>query len=49
MNIVYEYDASAVTVYYYGLYRVSAGNSLYYPYNAHGDVVQLTDGTGAVT
>ena len=49
MNIVYEYDASAGTAYYYGLHRVSAGNSLYYLYNAHGDVVQLTDGTGAVT
>ena len=49
MNIVYEYDASAGTTYYYGLHRVSAGNSLYYLYNAHGDVVQLTDGTGAVT
>ena len=49
MNIVYEYDASAGTAYYYGLHRVSAGNSQYYLYNAHGDVVQLTDGTGAVT
>ena len=49
MNIVYEYDASAGTAYYYGLYRVSAGNSQFYLYNAHGDVVQLTDGTGAVT
>ena len=49
MNIVYEYDASAGTAYYYGLYRVSAGNSQYYLYNAHGDVVQLTDGSGTVT
>ena len=49
MNIVYEYDASAGTTYYYGLHRVSAGNSQFYLYNAHGDVIQLTDSTGAVT
>ena len=53
--MVYEYSASAPTdgtVYVYGINlissRDSSGNEKYYLYNAHGDVVQLVNGSGVV-
>lgn len=41
MNIVYEYDDSGETLYYYGLNRTHNSDGEIYVYNAHGDVVQL--------
>ncbi len=55
-SMVYEcellYPANG-TVYVYGINLISARNSdgdnTFYLYNAHGDVVQLVDGTGTIT
>ena len=35
-------------MYVYGLTLISQGNSWYYIYNAHGDVVKYISGTGAL-
>ncbi len=49
-NMVLEYTGSAAAgkVYVYGLTLISQGNSWYYIYNAHGDVVKYINAAGAV-
>ena len=49
-NMVLEYTNSAASgkVYVYGLTLISQGNSLYYIYNAHGDVVKYINQSGTV-
>ena len=47
-NVVGEVNGTTVTDYLYGANLISNGSS-YYLYNAHGDVVQLTNSAGAVT
>ena len=49
-NMVLEYtnSASAGKVYIYGFTLISQGNSLYYIYNAHGDVVKYMNSAGTV-
>ena len=49
-NMVLEYTNSAASgkVYVYGLTLISQGNSLYYIYNAHGDVVKYINRSGTV-
>ena len=48
--MVLEYTNSASTgkVYIYGFTLISQGNSLYYIYNAHGDVVKYMNSAGTV-
>jgi len=46
--IVWEQVGTTVSWYVYGVGRVKS-NTAYYLYNAHGDVVQLSSNTGAVT
>ncbi len=49
-QIVFEYDDSGETLYYYGLNRTHNSNGEIYVYNAHGDTVQLVnDGVVTVT
>ena len=47
-NVVGEITNGTTTTYLRGTNLISDGTN-YYLYNAHGDVVQLTDSTGAVT
>ena len=49
-NMICEYASSAASgkVYIYGHTLISQGNSWYYLYNAHGDVVKYTNANGAV-
>ena len=44
----YANSAASGKVYIYGHTLISQGNSWYYLYNAHGDVVKYTNATGAV-
>ena len=48
--MVLEYTNSATTgkVSVYGFTLISQGNSLYYIYNAHGDVVKYMNSSGTV-
>jgi len=48
--MVLEYTNSAASgeVYVYGLTLISQGNSIYYIYNAHGDVVKYINASGTV-
>ena len=47
MQIVFEYEDSVSdgTIYYYGLNRTHSSDGDVYVYNAHGDTVQLVNGT----
>ncbi len=51
-NIAADVSGGAVTKYIRGLQLISSkkgSNESFYTYNGHGDVVQLTSGTGAIT
>ena len=51
-NIAADVSGSTVTKYIRGLQLISSkkgSNENFYTYNGHGDVVQLTNGTGAIT
>jgi len=50
-NIVLEADETGSTIdtYIRGINLIKSGSNGYYTYNAHGDVVGLTDNTGIVT
>ena len=48
MVLEYTNSASAGKVYVYGFTLISQGNSLYYIYNAHGDVVKYMNSAGTV-
>ena len=48
MVLEYTGSAAAGKVYVYGLTLISQGNSWYYIYNAHGDVVKYINAAGAV-
>ena len=51
-NIAADVSGSTVTKYIRGLQLISSkkgSNENFYTYNGHGDVIQLTNGTGAIT